>query len=54
MDILSSHLCDLFNSILNSEYFPDQWPEGIIVTVHKKGDVSNVENYRGITLVSCI
>ena len=54
MDILSSHLCDLFNSILNSEYFPDQWPEGIIVTVHKKGDVSNVENYRGITLVSCM
>ena len=35
-------------------YFRDQWSEGIIVPVHKKGDVSNVENYRGITLVSCM
>jgi len=54
IDILSSHLCDLFNSILNFGYFPDQWSEGIIYPVHKKGDVSNVENYRGITLVSCM
>ena len=54
IDILSSHLCDLFNSILNSGYFPDHWSEGIIVPVHKKGDASNVENYRGITLVSCM
>ena len=44
IDILSSHLCDLFNSILNSGYFPDQWSEGIIVPVYKKGDVSNIEN----------
>ena len=36
IDILSSHLCDLFNSILNSGYFPDQWSEGIIVPVHKR------------------
>jgi len=43
-----------FNSIFKSEYFHDQWSEGIIVTVHTKGDVSNVENYRGITLVSCM
>ena len=54
IDILSSHLCDLFNSILNSGYFRDQWSEGIIVPVHKKGDASNVENYRGITLGSCM
>ena len=53
LDILSSHLVDIFNAILNSGYFPNQWSEGIIVPVYKKNDPSDVQNYRGITLVSC-
>ena len=28
--------------------------DGIIVPLFKKGDVNNVRNYRGITLVSCL
>ena len=53
LDILSSHLVDIFNAILNSGYFPNQWSEGIIVPIFKKNDPSDVQNYRGITLVSC-
>ena len=48
-DILLGHLVDLFNGILNSGHFPAQWSKGIIVPLFKK----NVNNYRGVTLVSC-
>ena len=51
-DIISAHLVDLFNAILNSGCFPDEWSRGIIVPLHKKGDPNDVNNYRGITLVS--
>ncbi|KAL4221122.1 hypothetical protein ACF0H5_019381 [Mactra antiquata] len=54
MDILSAHLCDIFNAILNSGYFPDTWTEGVIVPLHKRGDKHNVKMYRGISLVSCL
>lgn len=54
IDILSSHICDLFNCILNSGCFPDKWTEGIIIPLHKKGNQNDVNNYRGITLVSCL
>ena len=53
LDILSSHLVDIFNAILNSGYFPNQWSEGIIVPLFKKNDPCDVNNYRGITLLSC-
>jgi len=29
-DILSAHLCDVFNGIFVSGFFPDKWAEGII------------------------
>lgn len=54
MDILGSHLCDIFNAILNSGFFPDKWTEGVIIPIHKKGNIDDVNNYRGITLVSCL
>ena len=46
-------LVDLFHAILNSGFFPSQWSEGIIVPLFKKHDPNDVNNYRGITLVSC-
>jgi exonuclease III len=52
-DIICSHLCDIFNCIFESGYFPEQWTQGIIIPLHKKGSVNDVNNYRGITLVSC-
>ena len=36
------------------KYFPEKWSEGFIVPLHKKGDVENVNNYRGITLLSTL
>lgn len=40
--------------VFQSGVFPDDWMEGIIVPVFKKGDHNNVNNYRAITLVSCL
>ncbi|XP_060585357.1 uncharacterized protein LOC132741248 [Ruditapes philippinarum] len=53
-DILIGHIVDIFNNIFDSGYFPDQWMEGLIIPLYKKGDENQVNNYRGITLISCI
>lgn len=42
----------LFNVILNAGCYPTVWSQGIKVPIHKKGDVNNPDNYRGITLLS--
>ena len=42
----------LFNRILESGDFPEEWAIGIIVLLFKGGDKTNLDNYRGITLLS--
>ena len=42
-----------FNNIYNKKCFPKQWTKRIILPIHKKGDLKEPSNYRGITLVSC-
>ena len=53
-EMLTGPLCSLFNCILRLGYFPEKWTSGLIVPLHKKGDVNCVENYRGITLLSTL
>ena len=45
-------LCNLFNVILDSGIFPENWCNSTIIPVFKKGDENDVNNYRGITLMS--
>jgi hypothetical protein len=40
----------LVNSIWNKEELPDQWKKSIITSVHKDGDKTGCNNYRGISL----
>jgi hypothetical protein len=51
-EILLSVIHKLINSVWNKEELPDQWKESIIVTIHKKGDKTDCNNYRGISLLS--
>jgi hypothetical protein len=51
-EILLSAIHKLINSVWNKEQLPDQWKEYIIVPVHKKGDKTDCNNYRGISLLS--
>ena len=52
--ILLPYLNKLFNLVFNQGYFPVCWSEGYIVPIYKKGSLNNVENYRGITLLSVL
>ena len=40
----------LIISIWNKEELPEEWKESIIVPIHKKGDKTDCNNYRGISL----
>ena len=51
---LLPYLNILFNLVFNQGYFPVCWSEGYIVPIHKKGNLNNVENYRGITYLSVL
>lgn len=42
---------ELINKIWEREKVPEEWTQGIIVTLPKKGDKSRCENWRAITLL---
>ena len=52
--LLLPHLCKLFNTVYTSGFFPASWAKGCIVPVFKKGECDDPNNYRGITIVSCL
>jgi hypothetical protein len=51
-ETLYSEIHKLICSIWNKEDLPQQWKESIIVPIYKKGDKSDCNNYRGISLLS--
>jgi sorting nexin-29 len=42
----------LINSIWNKEELPAEWKVSIIVPIHKKADIIDCSNYRGISSLS--
>lgn len=51
---LSPTLELLFNKVLETGMIPKAWSNGMIIPILKKGNTKDPNNYRGITLLSCI
>jgi hypothetical protein len=51
-ETLYSEIQRLICCIWNKEELPQQWKESIIVLIYKKGDKTDFNNYRGISLLS--
>ena len=45
-------LFDIMNRMLESEQIPEEWEHGLITKLPKKGDLSDFNKWRGITLLS--
>jgi hypothetical protein len=44
----------LFKLVLKSGCYPKEWAEGYITPIYKSGDPLSKDNYRGITISSCL
>ena len=52
--IIAPILTSLFNKLSFFQHYPLQWSTGLIVPIHKNGDNSDPNNFRGITLNNSI
>lgn len=51
---LTVPVCTLFNKSLREGYFPVLWKRSLIKPIFKSGSRCNVENYRGICIISVL
>jgi len=49
---LRKKLKEMLRRVWRREGFPEEWREGIIMPIYKKGDPTKIENYRGISLLN--
>jgi len=47
---IRSEIHEFIISIWNKEEMPEEWKESIIVSIHKKGDKTDCNNYRGLRI----
>lgn len=52
--IIAPYLAHIFNTVIETGHYPEQWAKAVLVPLHKKGPTSDVNNYRGIALLSVI
>ena len=52
--VLANSLLKLFNPILSSTFYPSNWKHDILSPLHKSGEKSDPNNYRGLAVSSCL
>ena len=53
-DVISPSLSRIFNLSLTSAKYPVLWKEANVVPIHKKNDNAITDNYRPVSLLSCV
>jgi hypothetical protein len=53
-DLISPHLCFLFQAIMDERSFPSEWRQALVIPIHKKGPLDQPKNFRPISLTSVI
>ena len=53
-DVIAEPLTMLYNKSLHEGIFPDIWKKAHVTPIHKKGPKSICNNYRPISLLSCV
>ena len=51
-EILSINMHELIQLVWKQETMPKEWSTSIIVSLHKKGDRTNCNNYRGLSMLN--
>jgi hypothetical protein len=53
-DNMKEAILKMFNKILSQGDYPEKWNIGYISTIHKAGPRENPDNYRCLTIISCL
>lgn len=51
---LTEPLFWLYNLSLTTRKFPMEWKKSFLIPIYKSGKKSDIENYRGVAIISCI
>ena len=54
LDYILPFLTTVFNTIFSEGIVPESWGGSIIWPIHKKGSLSNPDNFRGVLLINTI
>ena len=51
---MMDHIIDLFATVWREEEVPQDWRDALLVPIPKKGDLTQCDNWRGISLLDCV
>ena len=51
LKVLSSQITFIFNSSIETGYFPNSWKDALVIPIPKSGDLSSVTNFRPISIL---
>ena len=51
LKVLSSQFTFIFNSSIETGYFPNSWKDALVIPIPKSGDLSSVTNFRPISIL---
>ena len=53
-DLIANHLCSIFNQSIVTGVFPDEWKLSKVIPLFKRGERSDLNNYRPISIIPVV